>query len=156
MRLKPSQQHLTCRSHGITTPRTSIINWAFKTVLIHTLCLILCRKWFSETLKELEKLLKREDAGQYLALYSTSVVFIFDKIDEVRHISLHSWFNLVLFYMALNLPLPTSSTYHNPVIRDEVHRACSWLRLNIEDCGHVTYAHQVSLRLLIPFAAWWP
>ena len=41
-------------------------------------------------MKELEKLLKREDAGQYLALYSMSAYLIFDEIGEVRHIYLYT------------------------------------------------------------------
>ena len=68
----------------------------------------LCRKWFSVTLNELEELLKREDSGQYLALYSTSTSFIFDEVNEVCCTSLRGLFNLAFHYMPLNPPLPPS------------------------------------------------
>ena len=58
------------------------------------------------------------------------------------HLSLYSVFNIALFCMALNPPSPSSClslSYHNPVIRNEVHLICSRQRLNIGHCGQVTY-----------------
>lgn len=40
------------------------------------------RKWFSETMKELEKFSRREDAGE-LTVYTTTVFFHTDEIIEV-------------------------------------------------------------------------
>ena len=41
------------------------------------------RKWFSETMKELEKLLKRTDSGQCLSIYQTTRIALYDDITEV-------------------------------------------------------------------------
>ncbi|KAJ7374087.1 hypothetical protein OS493_009418 [Desmophyllum pertusum] len=69
------------------------------------------RKWFSDTLKELEKLSQREDAGQYLALYHVTVIIVGDVIEEPFWKDLVDGYQLLSQKELAKFPQPSTFGY---------------------------------------------